>query len=229
VSWREIWERKGARRVEEYDLETLMELDGFDCGAGKMSTAELGEVADLVRKRLNLRPGMSLLEVGCGAGALLWCLRQTGATLKGVDYAENQIRHARRAIPRGEFRVAEATRLPFRADAIVCHSVFQYFPTFAYADRVLREFRRKAPVSLILDIPDLATRDQSIKARTLAGSKPGRHLYLPRSFFAGCNTWTNGLSGYGNAPFRFHALLQRSELAAVPTNGNLPGQRARHC
>ena len=60
-----------------------------------------------------------------------------------------------------------------------------------------------APVALILDVPDLATREECEATRAAAGSKEGDHLYFSRDFFAG-ETWTNPLQGYGNAPFRFH-------------------------
>jgi SAM-dependent methyltransferase len=205
--WRQIWEQKGSVDVGDYDLDVLIALDGFDSGAGKLSGGQFRELAALATNRLELRHGMRLLEVGCGAGALLWCLREQGLQLYGVDYSHTLIAHARAAIPEATFAVAEADQLPFEADAIVCHSVFQYFPDHDYARRVLAEFARAAPVALILDVPDLGTREISEQHRAEAGSVPSPHLYYPRSFFAGA-TWTNDLPGYGNAPFRFHALLE---------------------
>jgi len=207
--WREIWERKGSVEVDDYDLDVLIALDGFDSGAGKLSAGQFHELAALATHRLELRRGMRLLEVGCGAGALLWCLREQGLELYGVDYSPTLIAHARAALPEATFAVAEADRVPFEADAIVCHSVFQYFPGYDYARRVLAEFERAAPIALILDVPDLSTNEESERRRTEAGSMPSPHLYYPRSFFAGAVTWTNDLPGYGNAPFRFHALLDK--------------------
>jgi SAM-dependent methyltransferase len=207
MNWLDLWNRKGAAAVARYDLEALIGLDGFDAGAGRLTAKQFCEIAAMVSRELGLRQGMRVLEVGCGAGALLWCLRHTGARLFGVDYSERLVDHARRAIPEGTFAVAEADRLPFEADAIVCHSVFQYFPDFEYARRVLEGFRRAAPTALILDVPDLATREACERARREAGSKPGGHLYYPRGFFAGARVWSNELEGYGNAAFRFHARL----------------------
>jgi cyclopropane fatty-acyl-phospholipid synthase-like methyltransferase len=203
MDWRRIWEEKGKGDVEPYDLGTLIELNGFDAGAGRLEPRQFREIAELVRTRLGLRPGFRLLEVGCGAGALLWCLRDSGAELFGVDYSSSLVAHARRAVPEATIELAEAVDLPFSADAVVCHSVFQYFPTHDYARAVLAEFARVAPEALILDVPDLATREQAELARGAAGSRPARHLYYRRDFFSG-TTWTNALDGYGNAPYRFH-------------------------
>lgn len=204
--WKDVWERKGAAVVERYDLGTLLALDGFDAGAGKLRADHMLSIAALVTRELDLRPGMRLLEVGCGAGALLSCLRCVGAELFGVDYASSQIEHARRAVPEAKFAVSEARALPFEVDVVVCHSVFHYFPDLDYARDVLAELRRVAPTSLILDVPDAALKDVAESARHAGGSKPGDHLYYPRSFFEG-RVWSNELPDYGNAPYRFHAKL----------------------
>jgi hypothetical protein len=216
VDWHEIWERKGIAHLDSYDHATLLELDGYDTGVTKIEPEAFVYLAGIVRTRFSLRPGMKLLEVGCGAGALLWPLRGEGLELLGVDYSASLIEHTRRAIPEATFAVAEASSLPFTADAVVVNSVFHYFPDYDYATRVLRALRQAAPLALVLDVPDLATREQSLGERAGLGAKPGRHLYYPRSFFAGAETWTNDLPGYGNAPFRFNCFIdgRTSDLEA---------------
>ncbi len=208
TDWRSVWARKGDRQVAAYTHEALIELDGFDRGAGRIAPATFVQAAAEAIDALGLAAGMSVLEVGCGAGAFLWGFRGRGLRLFGVDYSPALIAHARAAIPEGTFAVAEATSLPFRADAIVSFSVFQYFPDLAYARRVLAAFADAAPVALVLDVPDLATREEAERARAVAGSTPSTHLYYPRSFFGDAETWTNALAGYGNGPFRFNALLR---------------------
>ena len=205
--WREIWERKGAARVERYDLDTLIRLDGWDGGAARLTAGQFREIGRLVQRLLRLKPGVRILEVGCGAGALLWCLRETGAALAGIDYSAGLVAHARRAIPEARYAVAEAAAIPFVADAVVVHSVFQYFPDFDYARRVLEELRRAAPRALILDVPDAAKREASQRTRREMGSKPGTHRYYPKSFFKDARVWDSDLKGYGNSPFRFHAYF----------------------
>jgi trans-aconitate methyltransferase len=214
VDWHEVWERKGSAEVAGYDLSTLLELDGYDTGMG-MGAAAFQHLVDLVLDELPLEPGTRLLDVGCGAGALLWCLRDRELVLFGVDYSSTLIEHARRALPEASFAVAEATDLPFVADVIVCHSVFPYFPSFDYAQRVLAGFRRAAPIALVMDIPDLAKKEANLEARRRSGSKPGDHLYYEKGFFAPARIWDVDVPGYGNAPFRFDALFD-ARLAPWP-------------
>jgi cyclopropane fatty-acyl-phospholipid synthase-like methyltransferase len=205
--WQEIWERKGQEQVEDYDLETLLRLDGFDVGLGRATPEAFLRVAEMVRREIDLGPGQRLLEVGCGAGALLWCFRDDGLKLCGVDYSSALIEHARRALPDGEFAVSEATDIAFTADAAVSVSVFHYFPDLDYARRVVDAMRKAAAIVLIVDVPDEDTREEALEERRKAGSDPGEHLYYPRSFFDAKKTWTNDHPGWANGRFRFNALV----------------------
>lgn len=216
--WREIWERKGERALAEGGRpghETLIRADGFDGGAGRIAPEGFRRIAGIVRARLRLAPGRRLLEVGCGAGALLLPLSEAGVAPFGVDPASGLLALARRALGARVAR-AEAAALPFADrsfDATVSHSVFHYFPDLAYARRALSEMRRvsRGP-ALVLDVPDLATREASERARAAAGSKPGPlHLYYPQGFFLGLDSraqlFREAPAGYGNAAFRYHVLL----------------------
>ena len=58
----------------------------------------------------------SILDVGCGSGRLLVRMSLLGArteNLAGVDLLENEVESARALAPHVDFRVADATRLPF--------------------------------------------------------------------------------------------------------------------
>ena len=87
-------------------------------------------------ERLNLKPGSTVLDVGCGTGAsALPAAEVVGETGKviGVDLAENQIKRAQikatqRQLQNVEFRVGDMTNLGFpdgHFDAVV--SVFSVF------------------------------------------------------------------------------------------------------
>src|SRR5690349_22361328 len=87
-------------------------------------------------ERLNLKPGLMVLDVGCGTGAsALPAAEAVGETGKviGVDLAENQLKRARikaaqRQLQNVEFRVGDMTNLGFpdnHFDAVV--SVFSVF------------------------------------------------------------------------------------------------------
>jgi len=61
-----------------------------------------------------------LLEVGCGSGyysAVFDALLQGAVRYSGVDYSQAMIARARLAFPGTSFEVADATRLPYAADA----------------------------------------------------------------------------------------------------------------
>lgn len=113
---------------------------------GLLDRAALGEVTAALR----LRPGETLLDLGCGRGGYgLEIARRTGADLIGVDFSAEAVRQAtvlaaelgRTAL----FRVGDlaATGLPAgSADAVVCIDAIQFAApaTAAYAEiaRVLR-------------------------------------------------------------------------------------------
>src|SRR5215212_5853019 len=51
--------------------------------------------AEFFIKRLNLKPGMNVLDVACGTGNLALPAARTGATVTGVDIAPNLVEQAR--------------------------------------------------------------------------------------------------------------------------------------
>lgn len=63
-------------------------------------------------KRGELRPGMSVLDVGCGRGELLHLASEAGATAVGTDYAEAALALAREN-GRGRVARCDAKALPF--------------------------------------------------------------------------------------------------------------------
>jgi SAM-dependent methyltransferase len=77
-------------------------------------------------KRLNLQPGMKVLDVACGSGNLSLPAARAGATVTGVDIAPNLIYQARENAEREglkiQFDEGDAEALPYRDasfDAVV--------------------------------------------------------------------------------------------------------------
>lgn len=71
---------------------------------------------DLVARKLDLRPGMRLLDVGCGwGGMVLHAAREYGVTALGATLSRQQAAWAQRAIERaGLQRLAEVRHLDYR-------------------------------------------------------------------------------------------------------------------
>jgi SAM-dependent methyltransferase len=84
-------------------------------------------------RRIDLKPGERLLDLGCGTGRAL----QLSPAL-GADASLEMLRQA----PRGRVTCAHAGELPFRArafDAVLCTNSFHHYPD---TDGTLREIRR---------------------------------------------------------------------------------------
>jgi len=68
-------------------------------------------------KRLNLKPGMNVLDVACGTGNLALPAARTGATVTGVDIAPNLVEQARENAKRegltATFDEGDAEALPY--------------------------------------------------------------------------------------------------------------------
>lgn len=223
-SWLEVWRRKGraASGRLSYLTGDLFAADGFDGAMAQMDAPAQSHIRRLIVESVRIETGMRVLEVGCGAGAVLSLLADTGAALTGVDYSEPHIAIARKVLPGVDLRVGEAAVLPFDAaafDAVFSYGVFLYFPDLAYAARVLAEMLRVgrpgAPL-LVMDIPDEATRAECDVARRNAGASMNPpHCYYPRAFFErfaaehvrSCRVFDQRVPGYGNSRFRFNALL----------------------
>ena len=98
----------------------------------------------------HLRPGMKLLDVGCGPGTISVGLAEAVAPgdLYGIDIEASQVAMAQAAAQAGagegnaHFQVADVTGLPFEDntfDVVHCHAVLMHVPNLAQA---LAEVRR---------------------------------------------------------------------------------------
>jgi ubiquinone/menaquinone biosynthesis C-methylase UbiE len=100
---------------------------------------------DLAR-RLEVRPGMRVLELACGTGILTRHLRgklDAGARLTATDLNQAMLECARKRLgsDAAEWRQADATALPFANgsfDAVVCQFGWMFFPDKAQAAREAR-------------------------------------------------------------------------------------------
>ncbi len=74
---------------------------GYWSNADNLDDAQRAKM-DLICRKLELKPGMSVLDVGCGWGGLArWMTAHWGVQVTGVSVASEQIRYAREHDPKG--------------------------------------------------------------------------------------------------------------------------------
>ena len=166
--WQHIWEKRSLQPQHAISLDTLIALDGFDSGAGKISLPDWQEYTRRISDKLGMQPGHSVFEVGCGAGAFLYALRQQHTlTVGGLDYAAGLIDAAQQAMPDGDFKAQSAQTMETgtQYDFVIANSVFHYFDE-AMAAEVFQAMWKKARLGVaVLDIPHAATKEACERAR----------------------------------------------------------------
>jgi SAM-dependent methyltransferase len=236
-AWKQVWERRSVDTTSGFGLTPLLAADGYDSSFGAMDETAWVAFVHRIANRLGIAAGMSVFEVGCGAGAFLYELSRMGCMVSGVDQSAALVHIAQQAMPEGDFAVADAAQVDTRqpVDVVVSCSVFLYFASYGYARAVIRGMAVKACRAVaVLDVPDLATMEASRRFRAESTGDPAAyaaryqgldHLYYDRTWFheellgvgfTDVQVTDQDLVGYGNAPFRFNALafkrtpLQRS-------------------
>ncbi len=195
-TWDEVWERR-TLDAEKPVLAALLAADGLDTGFGDAREDAWREATARWVKELGLVPGDSVFEVGCGAGAFLYALREHGIRVSGIDRSSTLIGYAQDVMPDGAFAVADAADFDVaeKADVVVAFGVFMYFESTAYARGVLDRMVRKARRAIaVIDVPDKAHEAEAMARRiaTVGGEEAYReryagldHLYYDRSWLDG--------------------------------------------
>ena len=91
-----------------------------------------------------VRPGDSVLDVGCGSGEFCELVAALGARVSGIDAAASMVELARRRVPDADLRVGPIEQLPWpdgSFDLVAGFNAFQFTADFVAA---LAEARRVA-------------------------------------------------------------------------------------
>jgi SAM-dependent methyltransferase len=97
-----------------------------------------------VLDRANIGSGTRVLDCGCGAGRFARMAADRGATVAGIDAAEQLIAIAAKRTPNGDFRTGDLEALPWPEDAF---DVVTGFSAFQFADDKIRAFNEARRVS----------------------------------------------------------------------------------
>ncbi len=138
-TWKQIWVRKG-----KADGNDLLSFDGYEA-----TQVDMEEVAKQITKRLDIKKGDKVLEVGCGAGAIAQYL---DCDYTGIDYSHTLVKkHIE--ILHNSVLTGEAADLPFKDhsfDKVICYGVYLYFDDKEYAKKATSELLRVARKSVLI-------------------------------------------------------------------------------
>lgn len=131
---------------------------------GAWKNVDYLRLRDAALHLINPRPGMTILDIGCGRGSMMVYCGLQGATVYGVDLDATAVRATNDALRRlgisGEARVADATKRLFDASVFDAAISSDFFEHIGEDDKraVLREAYRvlKAGAPLVVKTPNLS-------------------------------------------------------------------------
>ncbi|MFL5320315.1 MAG: class I SAM-dependent methyltransferase [Myxococcaceae bacterium] len=106
-------------------------------------------------RRLNLKGGELVLDLGCGPGDGMRQVGAQGAKAVGLDYSEGMLTQAKgRVVVQGRLARGDAGRLPFRDgafDRIVCTNSFHHYPERLSSLKEMRRVLKKGGQLVLVD------------------------------------------------------------------------------
>ena len=81
-------------------------------------------------RRLQIEPGLRVLDIACGTGEWLAVLASMGAVVSGIDISTRAVEVCRQRLPEGIFETGPAETLPFPTqgfDIVTCMGSLEHF------------------------------------------------------------------------------------------------------
>ena len=196
---KKIWSGKSVPGLEKAESEfdafcILKEADGFDVAVNDRQKyfrafyEEFNRFFENITSKCSV-PVKSLFEVGCGSGENLFMFknRLKDSVLGGLDYSKNLLDNAEKIVGGGDFIHDNAENLPVvpQYDLVMSESVFEYFPSQEYSEKVLRRMIEKSRVATcILGLYD-AKKEQVMMdyRRSTIPDYDERYKGLPKRFY----------------------------------------------
>jgi ubiquinone/menaquinone biosynthesis C-methylase UbiE len=227
-NWDLIWNERG----EGFPVDDAMAINGFDQAFGTINASNFHFLVEDLTTKLNLNSQDDALEVGCGAGALVNAFSTKCKSIHATDLSPQMVVRAKKLYPTLNFVASDPRKLPYKDASftkIYVHSVFQYFPDYAYAREAIEELHRVAKpdaIILLADIMDLGKKDAYLQYRnSLPSSKviwkssvsgPVDHLYYAQEFFSEFKNLfqveclERNIPNYDNGKYRFDVRLKKT-------------------
>lgn len=198
--WHEVWERRTVNKTilnSKNPSEVFMELkriNGWDSTGSMLEYDQFYDQYMQTKNELEFNPRSksnvisSVFEVGCGCGANLYLFQNDGYHVGGMDYAANLIEIADSVLTEPiELICKEAADLSWdvKYDAVLSNSVFSYFDSYEYAEKVLEAMYNKANHAIgIIDIHNIEKKEEFIQFRKgLYQDYEERYQDLPKFFY----------------------------------------------
>jgi SAM-dependent methyltransferase len=162
-------------------------------------------VYEHVLDRAKIAPGSKVLDCGCGAGRFAWMAADRGATVAGIDAAEQLITIAADRTPGGDFRRGDLEALPWPDGSF---DVVTGFSAFQFADDMVRALTEAKRVSR--DLVAIVIPTRTPESGIAAVFKPVFPLFPPEALESMKNSGMFALS----EPGKLDDLLAATGLAA---------------
>jgi len=208
--WIAYWKERGSGKNKDPKI-----INGYEGKLSYLTDSAHKLLINSIRKHLSLSTDDVLLDVGCGGGILTKSLRKSVRRVIGIDSAQEMLGHMPKNI---KTYVAKADNMPFldsTFDKILCHSIFQYFPSKQYVKLVVKELERVCKIGgliYIVDVPNQEKKHEYEKRKKKEDHNLKR-LFYTKDFFTHiwpqAKIFDNRLRGYGNARYRFNILVER--------------------
>jgi ubiquinone/menaquinone biosynthesis C-methylase UbiE len=172
------WVDKEFFKKENFDLYDLLKLNGHISDTGAYNVKMWNDLISEIKKYASLNRTSKILEIGCGAGALLWYLKEFN--IYGIDRSEKLLGIAKKVMKNGEFHITEATTIPFEDsyfDVVLSHSCFHFFPDKNYMSDVIVEVIRTLKKGGRLILTDLLDKSKEQEFKNTRITKLGKKEY----------------------------------------------------
>jgi 2-polyprenyl-3-methyl-5-hydroxy-6-metoxy-1,4-benzoquinol methylase len=150
--WNKIWESR-AEEIKKLTLPELLAANGYDNERSIITPTTLVSAQNRYWDYgMSLSISDTVYEVGCGSGAFLWFLYDSGIKIGGIDLSSSLIDLAKTNLPNCDFVVGNATDLNTtkKYSHVISFSVFFYFPNYEYATIVLDRMVEKSALAVLL-------------------------------------------------------------------------------